>query len=243
MAEATDTFRTLPLLALKNSALFPGLMMPLAVGRKSSVAAVEAAIGTEEKELVVVAQRDATSDVPHASDVYTVGTRATIRRHHHARPDQLDIMVLGVERVVIMKVEENGHLHARVRPLPLPDDSTRETEALTLSLMELGTKFLQLAQGGNVQQDIARMFAAEQDPLQLAFMIASVMNLDSAKEQALLETPTRLEGLRMVHGWLSHEVDVLELRNKIANGVHRNDQGAARVCAAATEARHRTRAW
>jgi ATP-dependent Lon protease len=156
MAEVVDTsIRTLPLLALKNSALFPGLMMPLAVGRKSSVAAVDAAIATEEKELVVVAQRDAASDVPHAADVYTVGTRATIRRHHHARPDQLDIMVLGVERVVIMKVEEEGYLHARIRPLPLPDDSSRETEALTLSLMELGTKFLQLAQGGNIQQDIA----------------------------------------------------------------------------------------
>ena len=61
------------------------------------------------------------------------------------------------------------------------------------------------------------MFTAQQDPLQLAFMIGSLMNLDVAKEQALLETPTRVDGLRMVHGWLSHEVDVLELRNKIAN--------------------------
>ena len=61
------------------------------------------------------------------------------------------------------------------------------------------------------------MFTAQQDPLQLAFMIGSLMNLDAGKEQSLLETPTRLEGLRMVHGWLSHEVDVLELRNKIAN--------------------------
>ena len=218
MAEQLETgIRTLPLLALKNSALFPGLMMPLAVGRKASVAAVEAALATEGKEIVVVAQRDPSVDTPGAEGVYTVGTRATIRRHHHARPDQIDIMVLGVERVVIVKVEEEGYMHARIRPLPLPDDSSRETEALTLSLMELGTKFLQLAQGANVQQDVARMFATEQDPLQLAFMIASVMNLDAAKEQALLETPTRLEGLRMVHGWLSHEVDVLELRNKIAN--------------------------
>ncbi len=218
MAEQVDTsIRTLPLLALKNSALFPGLMMPLAVGRKGSVAAVEAALATEEKELVVVAQRDPNADNPKASDVYNVGTRATIRRHHHSRPDQLDIMVLGIERVVIMKVEEDGYMHARIRPLALPDDASRETEALSLSLVELGTKFLQLAQGGAVQADIARMFAAEQDPLQLAFMIASVMNLDAAKEQSLLETPTRLEGLRIVLGWLSHEVDVLELRNKIAN--------------------------
>src|ERR1700689_1949021 len=104
MAEALNTsIRTLPLLALKNSALFPGLMMPLAVGRKNSVAAVEAALATEEKELVVVAQRDAAADTPGPADVYTVGTRAVIRRHHHARPDQLEIMVLGSARVVTMQ--------------------------------------------------------------------------------------------------------------------------------------------
>ena len=196
--------QTLPLLALKNSALFPGVMMPLSVGRKGSVAAVESALGTEGKELVVVAQRDASVDAPHSGDLYSVGTRAAIRRYHHARPDQLDIMVLGTERVVIVKVEENGHMVARIRPLPLPDDSSRETEALALSLVELGMKFAGLAQGGAPQPELARMFNAEQDPLQLAFVIASVMNLDAAKEQALLETPTRLEGLRMVHGWLAH---------------------------------------
>jgi ATP-dependent Lon protease len=218
MAEVTEnSMRMLPLLALKNSALFPGVMMPLSVGRKGSVAAVEAALATEGKELVVVAQRDASVDAPHADDLYTVGTRAAIRRYHHSRPDQLDIMVLGMERVVVVKVEENGHMHARVRPLPLPDDSSRETEALALSLIELGMKFVTLAQNGAPQPDLARMFSTDQDPLQLAFTIASVMNLDASKEQALLETPSRLEGLRMVHGWLSHEVDVLELRNKIAN--------------------------
>ena len=83
-------------------------MMPLAVGRKSSVAAVEAAMAAEEKEIVVVAQRDVSSDSPKADDVYTVGTRATIRRHHHTRADQLDIMVLGVERVVIVEGGRRG---------------------------------------------------------------------------------------------------------------------------------------
>ena len=153
-------------------------------------------------------------------------------------------MVLGVERVVIVKVEEEGFLHARIRPLPLPDDSSRETEALALSLVDLGTKFLQLAQGGNVQADIARMFAAEQDPLQLAFMIASVMNLDAAKEQALLETPTRVEGLRMVMGWLSHEVDVLELRNKIANEARTEmTQGAEASTFCASRSAPLSRSW
>jgi ATP-dependent Lon protease len=219
MAEAKKETKIqgLPLLALKNSALFPGLLMPLSVGRPGSVAAVEAALSSEDKEIVIVAQRDANADKPAAADLYTVGTRASIRRANRQKTDQIDIMVQGLERVVLIRVEENGYLTARTSPLPLPDDSSRETEALALSLVELGSKFVGLAQGGTAPQEVARMFATQQDPLLLAFMIASLMNLDASKEQALLETPTRLEGLRMVHGWLSHEVDVLELRNKIAN--------------------------
>jgi len=124
-------------------------------------------------------------------------------------------MVLGVERVVLVKVEENGHLKAKIRPLPLPDDASHEIEALTLSVTEMASKFVSLVQG-QPEQDVARMFAAQQsDPLQLAFMVASLMNVDGVREQALLETTSRLDGLRLVMGWLSHEVNVAELRNKI----------------------------
>jgi len=114
-----------------------------------------------------------------------------------------------------VKVEENGHLKAKIRPLPLPDDASHEIEALTLSVTEMASKFVSLVQG-QPEQDVARMFAAQQsDPLQLAFMVASLMNVDGVREQALLETTSRLDGLRLVMGWLSHEVNVAELRNKI----------------------------
>src|SRR5277367_6985679 len=64
-------------------------------------------------------------------------------------------------------------------------------------------------------QELARMFTTHEDPLRLAYMVASIMNLEGVKEQVLLESPTRVEALRLVHGWLSHEVEVLNLRNKI----------------------------
>jgi ATP-dependent Lon protease len=218
MAQKENMIRALPLLPMKNAVLFPGLVIPLTVGRPTSIAAVETALATEEKEIVVVAQRDASVDAPGADGLYTVGTRAVIRKAHRQGREHIDIMVLGTERVVVVKVdEENGHLVGRVRPLPLPDDSSRETEAMTLSIVELGSKFVGLAQGQVQSSDIARMFSIQQDPLNLAFMIASLMNLDVTKEQALLETPTRIDGLRMLHGWLAHEVDVFELRNKIAD--------------------------
>src|ERR1700683_134197 len=114
-----EELRALPILALKNSVLFPGLLMPLSVGRPASVAAVEAALSSEDKEIVVVGQPNPHVDAPKGADLYTIGTRAVIRRTQRPRPDHIEIMVLGVERVVLVKVEENGHhLQARVPPLP-----------------------------------------------------------------------------------------------------------------------------
>ena len=217
MAEKENQISTLPLLPLKNSVLFPGLLMPLSVGRPASMAAVERALATEEKEIVVVAQRDPNIDTPGPTDLYTIGTRGVIRKFGRAQ-NQLEVLVYGTERVVVVKADqENGYMVGRVRALPLPDDSSRETEALTLSIIEMGTKFVGLVQSPNQSaQELARLFTSHEDPLKLAYMLASLMNLDSAREEALLEAPTRIEALRMIHGWLSHEVEVLELRNKIA---------------------------
>ena len=98
----------------------------------------------------------------------------------------------------------------------MPDDSSRETEALTLAIVEMGAKFVGLIQNErHTPQELARMFTTQEDPLRLAYMVASIMNLEGPREQTLLEAPTRVEALRLVHGWLSHEVEVLNLRNKI----------------------------
>src|SRR3984957_18402855 len=103
--------RTLPLLPLKNAVLFPGLLMPLSVGRPGSVAAVEAALQTEDKEIIVVAQRDLSVDSPGGSDLYTIGTLAVVRKVNRTK-DQIEVLVYGTERVVIVKVEEEGRYMA-----------------------------------------------------------------------------------------------------------------------------------
>jgi len=212
-----NNLRTLPLLPLKNSVLFPGLMMPLSVGREASLGAVEKALATEDKEIVIVAQRDPSFDAPRAEDLFTLGTRAIIKKVSRQNASQIDVLVLGIERVVIVKVDDtDGYMTARVRALPMPDDSSRETEALTLAIVEMGSKFVGLIQNDRHNpQELARMFTTHEDPLRLAYMVASIMNLDGIREQSLLESPSRVEALRLVHGWLSHEVEVLNLRNKI----------------------------
>src|SRR5437660_534354 len=124
---ANNEYEVLPTLPLKNTILFPGLLLPLSVGRESSVHAVEAALKTEEKEIILVAQRDPQVENPQRDDLYTIGTKAVIRKSSRPNQGMLEILVLGMERVVIAKFETQGdYLTARYRVLPLPQDGGSE---------------------------------------------------------------------------------------------------------------------
>lgn len=210
--------QVLPVLPLKNTVLFPFLMLPLSVGRASSLKAVEAALASESKEVVLFTQIDSSVENPAREDLYPIGTKATIRKMSRPNEDSMEILVLGTERVALLKLDDSeaSGLSARVSSLPLPGDNGTEVEALHGALIELAGRAVSLAQpsGG---QDILRTFTANEDPLRLAFLLASMFSLDSARAQSLLEAPTRIEALRLTHRFLTHEVEVLELRNKIAS--------------------------
>ncbi|HUI59150.1 MAG TPA: endopeptidase La, partial [Steroidobacteraceae bacterium] len=214
MSDKNQTVQTLPVLPLKNTVLFPHLLMPLSVGRASTLAAVEAALKTEEKELVLFTQKDASVEAPGQDDLYAIGTKAIVRKVNR-QDDSVELLVLGTERVALIRIESSEpFLHARVNTLPLPEDKGAEVEALHGALTELGAKAITLAQP-NSPQELGRLLAANDDPLRLSYLLASMFSLDVAKEQALLESPTRVEALRLMHTFLTHEVQVLELRNKI----------------------------
>src|SRR3954451_8751069 len=95
----TTTTKTLPVLPLKNTVLFPYLLMPLSVCRSHSLAAVQAALGTEDKEIILLAQKDPSVDIPAQADLYTVGTRAVIRKMARPNENLMEVLVMGVERV------------------------------------------------------------------------------------------------------------------------------------------------
>jgi ATP-dependent Lon protease, bacterial type len=74
--------QVLPALPLKNTLLFPNLLLPLSVGRPTSLAAVQAALATEEKEIILIAQKDPSTEAPSQNDLYTVGTRLSSAKCH-----------------------------------------------------------------------------------------------------------------------------------------------------------------
>ncbi|MGB6945483.1 MAG: endopeptidase La [Bryobacteraceae bacterium] len=206
---------TLPVLPLKSAVLFPYLLMPLSAGRPASIAAVEAALASESKEILVFTQRDADVDSPGHDDLYAIGTKAVIRKMNRSAEGHLELMVLGMERVTLLKLDSSEpFLKGRAVPLPLPEDKGPEIEALQGALVELAGEALTLAQP-NTPQELRGLLASNDDPLRLSFVLAAMFSLDAEKCQSLLEAPTRAEALRMLHRYLMHEVQVLELRNKI----------------------------
>ncbi len=206
---------TMPVLPVKNSVLFPGLLMPLTVGRPTSVAAIAAALDSEDKEILVIAQRDASVETPEQSDFFTIGTKAVLKRTMQRQDGSMNVIVQGVERVVLIKIEQTDpFLTARVRLSPVPEESSTEIEALKRAILDLASRAIQLAQP-NAPVEFAQSLAENEEPLQLAYLIGSVLGLQAEKEQALLEAPTRLDALRLLHSYLLHELQVLELRNQI----------------------------
>jgi ATP-dependent Lon protease len=211
-----ETILRLPVLPLRNTVLFPYLFMPLSAGRPASVAAVEAALTGEEKTLVLVAQKDGANESPGPDDLYPIGTRAVVKKMARSE-ENVELIVQGVERVVLLKVEQTEpYLKARVRVLPFPDDTGPEVEALHRAILELAGRVLQLAQP-QAEINVQQLAAQAQDPLRLAYLFGSMLSLDVGREQALLEAPSRVEALRLLHAYMTHEVQVLELRHKITS--------------------------
>jgi ATP-dependent Lon protease len=205
-----------PVLPIKNTVLFPHLVMPLSVGRPMSVAAVEAALATEEKEILVITQRDASIEEPTQEDLFTIGTRAVIKKAGRHTEHLLELIVQGVERVVLIKLDrKDDYLHARVRPAPIPEEMSVEIEALRREVIELANRANELSRP-QVSVEFDQLISSSEEPMRLVYLLGSIISLELEKEQSLLEATSGRDALHLMYTYLRHEVQVLELRNKIA---------------------------
>ncbi|HYY15903.1 MAG TPA: LON peptidase substrate-binding domain-containing protein, partial [Gammaproteobacteria bacterium] len=208
--------RAVPTLPIKNSVLFPYLIMPLAVGRPRSVAAVEAALAKEDKLIAVFAQKGPSIEEPSLDDCYSIGTLGVIKKMGRAE-DMLQVVVQGIQRIeIIGVVQERPFVSLNVRLLPEPQDSGTEIEALQRAVLDLASKMLELVQP-QMQVSISHIISEVENPLHQVYLLGSLLSLDVEREQALLAAASRYEALKLAHDYLHYEVQVLEMRNKIAS--------------------------
>jgi len=208
---------TLPVLPIKRTVLFPGVLMPVTVGRDRSVAAVNAALKTEEKTILVVAQRDPGKENPGLDDLYTIGTKAIVKQVGRTEDGTIQAMLQGLERVALLKVEQSfPYLMVQARRLELPADQDREVQALQRAIQELITDLPRLIQAPGIEEATAA-FRNEENPATLAYRVASLLNLTVKEEQTLLESSSTIELLRSLYAFLSKEIQILQLRDKITS--------------------------
>lgn len=206
---------TLPAIPLRNSLLYPNLTMPLSVGRSNSVAAVEAALASEDKLICIFAQKDVAVESPKVEELYPIGCVGVIKRMERHK-DMIHMMVQGVQRVERIDIlQRSPYISLRVRHLPDPDDSGSEIEALQRTMHELAYKMLTLStfQKGF---DLDNIISELKLPIHQAYALASLLSVDTSKLQTLLSAQTQYQALELVIEYLNHEIQILELKNKIA---------------------------
>lgn len=208
----------IPVLPLQNTTLFPETMVPLAAGRPGSIAAVEAALASEEKLLACISVRpDKTSDQDaKPADLFEVGTLVMIKRMERVE-DALHLIVQGTDRIRVQKwVQEEPFLRARVEILPeLEVKNKEEVEAAKRNVQSLIQQAL--AYLPQVPPEVRLVVLGADDPIRLAYFLGSILSLGVEKEQQMLEADSADELLHLAHDFLAREVEIIRLRSKIAS--------------------------
>jgi ATP-dependent Lon protease len=218
-SNATEVFE-IAVLPLQQTTMFPGTVIPLAAGRPRSIAAVEAALSTEEKLLACITVREARA-TPEAeatppADLYEVGTLVMVKRMMRIA-EGLQLIVHGTERVRIVKwTQTDPHLRARVRVLSAPTVRDQGVvEALTRNVQALVQRALAMLP--EIPPEVRGAVLSTSDPVQLAYFLGSILNLGVEQEQQMLEADTVDDLLQIAYGRLAHELEIMELRTKIAS--------------------------
>ncbi|MDH5427344.1 MAG: endopeptidase La [Nitrospirota bacterium] len=213
----TELIVSIPLVPVKRTVLFPETLVPFTIGRTRSMAAVEAAMNTEDKALLMVTQRDSEIEEPGFDDLFLIGTKAVLKQMGKTSEGHLQVLAQGIERMVLLKLEQTEpHMMVRARRLPITVESDPELEALHRELLNLIGQLPELLSTQGVSE-LVSVLRAEKDPLLVAYRLVSLLNLNVERLQGLLEQSDPKEVLRKVYGALAHELHILKLRHEIAS--------------------------
>jgi ATP-dependent Lon protease len=214
----------LPVVPLRGAVVLPLTVAPLGVSREMSVEAVNHALATDRMVLLLLQKNEA--DEPTTDDLYRVGTVAIIRQMAKA-PTGMRVLVEGVARARAEFLQnEKGYMSALVKPLPEPSDRSIEIDARVRRIQELVDRALSLATG--LSPDIKTLVMSLDDPLRIAYLLASLLDMKPGDKQKLLEDNHLTVKLDAVAMALTREIEILELKGQIESKAEREMTDAQR---------------
>ncbi|MCK6683064.1 MAG: endopeptidase La [Thermoanaerobaculia bacterium] len=207
----------LPVLPLKDVVLYPFVIVPLSVSREKSIAAVDAGL-SEQRVMLLVAQKDGTVEEPGPQDLPEIGTAASILRMLKLPDGRVRLLVQGLARMKIETfVQETPYLRARVSRIAEPEppkQMTEELEAMLRSAKEGLDKAVSL--GKAISPEVMLIASGLEDPARLADLIASNLELKVEETQKILEIISPIERLKAVLEILRREIRVLTVQQEIS---------------------------
>ena len=212
----------LSLLPIKDTVLFPMVVMPLIVSRESSMKLVDDAVVSDNRIIALATLKDPSVESPQFSDIYHVGVAAAI--HTMLRlPEHQRLIVQGLKRIKFTEcIQSEPYLRVKVEEIPDVRDWTDaeevEIEALRRNVGVAFQKVVTLSP--NMPDELQNIAGSITKPGVLADTIALHLPIELAEKQQLLETPGTRERLRSLLAILTREVEVLELGSKIQSQVH-----------------------
>ena len=218
MTEHPDT-HDYPILPLRDIVVFPHMIVPLFVGREKSVRALEDVMA-DDKQILLVAQKDASQDDPSADDIYRVGTVSTVLQLLKLPDGTVKVLVEGGRRALISSFVENANFfQAQADVVPEDDADSPDAPALVRTVVSQFEQYVKLNK--KIPPEVMVSLNQIEDPSKLADTVASHLVLNVSEKQELLEIYGVVERLEKVYSLMEAEIGVLQVEKRIRGRVKR----------------------
>ena len=216
-----------PVLPLRDIVVFPHMIVPLFVGREKSVRALEEVMN-DDKQILLVSQKEASEENPSPDDLYTIGTVGTVLQLLKLPDGAIKVLVEGNSRANITKFEEiDGFLEADIT---MPDEdlgeNSAETTALGRTVLQQFEDYIKLNK--KIPSEVMVSLSQVDDDSKLADTIASHLNVNISEKQELLELTSVPARLEKIYSMMNNEIGVMQVEKRIRNRVKRQMEKSQR---------------
>lgn len=207
-----------PVLPLRDIVVFPHMIVPLFVGREKSVSALENVM-KDDKQIMLVTQKNASDDDPGVEDIYTIGTLGTVLQLLKLPDGTVKVLVEGVQRARINGYSENPDYFEGYAELIDDGPESQELEALSRAVVTQFEQYIKLNK--KIPAEVLISINQIEEPGKLADTIAQHLTLKIADKQELLEIEPVSERLEKIYSFMEGEISVLQVEKRIRGRVKR----------------------
>ena len=222
----TDQDHQLPLLPLRDVVVYPHMVLPLFVGRERSIEALEHAM-LDNKQVLLVAQRNASDDQPGADDLYQVGTVSNILQLLKLPDGTIKVLVEGSYRAAVLAIDEEDEFAvASVREIESESLGSKDNASLVRATVEQFEKYVGLSK--KVPAEVLTSLSGIDDPGRLADTISAHMSVDLEEKQRILEIADIRARLEHLQSLMDAEIDLFQVEKRIRGRVKKQMEKSQR---------------